>query len=206
MPSYLDLGLIVVVLVSALLSMVRGFTREVLAIASWGVAAMAAYMFYPRLVPILTPYVHKPVFAIAGAVAIVFLVTLILVSLLTVRISDAILDSKIGALDRSLGFVFGAARGLLLCVVAFVFFTFLMQDKTLPSWAADAKAKPLLEGLGTQLEDMLPGDAASSLYKMLDHSKAAKDLGVPLDTISPPATTTPTTNPPAPNPPPTDKN
>ena len=46
--------------------------------------------------------------------AAVFFVTLIIVSLFTVRLSDAILDSKIGALDRSLGFVFGAARGFLL--------------------------------------------------------------------------------------------
>ena len=42
MPSYLDLGLLAVVLVSALLAMLRGFTREVLAIASWGAAAIAA--------------------------------------------------------------------------------------------------------------------------------------------------------------------
>ena len=41
MPSYLDLSLIVVILISALLAMLRGFTREVLAIASWIVAAAA---------------------------------------------------------------------------------------------------------------------------------------------------------------------
>ena len=39
MPSYLDLGLLAVVLVSALLAMLRGFTREVLAIAAWIAAA-----------------------------------------------------------------------------------------------------------------------------------------------------------------------
>ncbi len=51
MPSYLDLGLIVVVLVSALLAMLRGFTREVMAILSWGLAAAAAIYLYPSLVP-----------------------------------------------------------------------------------------------------------------------------------------------------------
>jgi membrane protein required for colicin V production len=45
MPSYLDLGLIVIILISALLSMVRGFTREVLAIGSWAAAAAAAALF-----------------------------------------------------------------------------------------------------------------------------------------------------------------
>ena len=34
--------------------------------------------------------------------------TLIVVSIITVKISDLILDSRIGAIDRTLGFVFGA--------------------------------------------------------------------------------------------------
>ena len=63
MPSYLDLAVLGIVLVSALLSMMRGFTREVLAIASWAAAAAAAYYFYPLLMPYLTPYIHKEIIA-----------------------------------------------------------------------------------------------------------------------------------------------
>ena len=59
MPSYLDLALLLIVAVSALLSMVRGFTREVLAIASWGAAAIAAYYLYPLVLPYVTPYIAK---------------------------------------------------------------------------------------------------------------------------------------------------
>ena len=66
--------------------------------------------------PYATPYIHKEIVAQAVSAAAVFFVTLIIVSLFTVRLSDAILDSKIGALDRSLGFLFGAARGFLLAV------------------------------------------------------------------------------------------
>ena len=72
MPSYLDLGLIVVVLVSALLSMLRGFTREVLAIASWAAAAAAAYYFYPMALPYIKPYIQKDTIAMAVAAAGVF--------------------------------------------------------------------------------------------------------------------------------------
>lgn len=171
MPSYLDIGLIVVVLVSALLSMLRGFTREVLAIAAWVVAAFAAWKLYPNLTPMLLPYVHKPIIAIGLAVAIIFLVALVLVSILTVRISDLVLDSKIGALDRSLGFVFGAARGLLLCVVAFLFFNFLMQDKKMPDWAAKARSMPMLASLSQSLQDMIPAGAADSVYQTIDKIK-----------------------------------
>src|SRR5271169_3224552 len=138
MPSYLDLGVLGVIFLSALLSMMRGFTREVLAIGSWAAAAAAAYYFYPHVVPYLEPYIHKPAVAQAVAAAIVFFATLIVVSLFTVRVSDAILDSKIGALDRTLGLLFGVARGFLLAVVGFAIFNWLVSEKQQPEWVKSA--------------------------------------------------------------------
>src|SRR5271154_1926242 len=124
MPSYLDIGLLVIIFVSALLAMLRGFTREVLAIASWGAAAVAAIYLYPLVLPYVPKaYISKDIIREGIAAALVFFVSLFIASLITARISDAVLDSKVGPLDRSLGFVFGAVRGLLLCVIAFVFFS-----------------------------------------------------------------------------------
>ena len=48
---YLDIGLIVVMLISGLLAMIRGFMREVLSIASWVVAALVTLYSYSRLLP-----------------------------------------------------------------------------------------------------------------------------------------------------------
>ena len=158
MPSYLDLGLIVIILISALLAMLRGFTREVLAIASWGAAAVAAVYFYPLVLPYVTPHISKPVLAQGVSAAAVFFVTLILVSVVTIKLSDIILDSKVGALDRSLGFVFGAARGLLLCVIAFVFFSWLVPTEKQPDWVKAAKMRPFLQATGEQLTNALPDD------------------------------------------------
>src|SRR5580692_2854319 len=163
MPSYLDLGVIVIVLISALLSMVRGFTREVLAIGSWVAAAAAAYFFYPYLMPYATPYIHKEVIAQAACAAAIFFVTLIIVSTFTVRISDAILDSKIGALDRSLGFLFGVARGFLLAVVAFAIFNWLVSEKQQPEWVRTAKTRPVLTDTADKIVAMLPEDAAATV-------------------------------------------
>ena len=174
MPSYLDIGLIAIILVSALLAMLRGFTREVLAIASWGAAALAAIYFHPLVLPYVKPYVSKDVVALAISAAIVFFVVLILVSLITIKISDAILDSKVGPLDRSLGFVFGAVRGLLLCVIAFVFFTWIVPEKSQPIWVKTARMKPLLQSTGNELMAMLPDDPEGILAK-LKKSKAATD-------------------------------
>jgi membrane protein required for colicin V production len=172
MPSYLDLGLIVVVLISALLSMLRGFTREVLAIGSWAAAAGAAYYFHPLLLPFVKTYIQKDTIALAVAAGAVFFVTLIIVSILTVRLSDAILDSKVGALDRSLGFLFGAGRGLLLCVVAFVFFNWLVADKNQPEWVKTARTRPLLQATGDQLMAMLPDDPESTFLNRFKKPKS----------------------------------
>ncbi len=181
MPSYLDLGLIAIILISALLAMLRGFTREILAIASWGAAALAAIYFHPLVLPYVKPYVNKDVVAIALSAAIVFFVVLILVSLITVKISDAILDSKVGPLDRSLGFVFGAVRGLLLCVIAFVFFTWLVPEHSQPQWVKDARMKPLLVSTGKELMAMLPDDPEGLLAK-LRKPKNGTEEQAPADT------------------------
>ena len=163
MPSYLDLGILAIILVSALLSMMRGFTREVLAIGSWAAAAAAACYFYPVVLPYAKPYIHKDIVAQAVSAAAVFFATLIVVSLLTVRLSDAILDSKIGALDRSLGFLFGAARGFLLGVIAFSIFNWLVAEKQQPEWVQTAKTRPALVDTANWIIALLPDDAAATI-------------------------------------------
>ena len=175
MPSYLDLGVIAVVFVSALLSMLRGFTREVLAIGSWGAAAAAAYFFHPLALPYVKPYIAKDTIALAVAAGAVFFVTLIVVSLITVKISDMILDSEIGALDRSLGFLFGAGRGYLLCAIAFVFFAWLVPEKSYPAWVQNSKTRSWLEATGSSLQAMLPENLDTSLSKILKKKGGAGD-------------------------------
>ena len=200
MPSYLDLGLIVVVLISALLSMVRGFTREVLAIGSWAAAAVAAYYGYAFVLPYVKPYIAKDTLALAASAAIVFFVTLILVSIITIKISDVILDSKIGALDRTLGFIFGAVRGFLLCAVAFLFFDWLVADKQKPDWVKTAKLRPYLEQTGTAMKSFLPDDPDKTLLKNLKFPKGGTSPDAPADPAEPaaPPKTTDVTPPNAP--------
>ncbi len=176
--TILDLVVIGVVLISALLAAVRGFTREVLAIASWVAAAAVAWVFHPQLVPFIKQYIPassaQDTIALVAAIAALFLGTLIVVSLITARVSDFVLDSRIGALDRTLGFVFGAARGLLLAVIGYVFFTALVGSEKLPVWAKDAKAKPMLEETGRSLIAMLPQDVNADFIKNLLKKPAAE--------------------------------
>jgi membrane protein required for colicin V production len=196
MPSYLDLAVLGVILVSALLSLMRGFTREVLAIASWGAAAAAAYYFYPKVMPYASPYIHKEIVAEAVSAAAVFFVTLIIVSLFTVRLSDAILDSKIGALDRSLGFLFGAARGFLLAVIAFSIFNWLVAEPQQPEWVRTAKTRPALLESADKIIAMLPEDAATTLEGWVkSKNAAAAPAEEPPDQLTAPPATVPAASP-----------
>jgi uncharacterized membrane protein required for colicin V production len=120
--AILDLVVIGVVVISALLAAVRGATREVLAIVAWVAAFAVAPGICIRLrCPTRGNTSTNDNIALVAAIGGIFLVTLIIVSLITVKISDAILDSRIGAIDRTLGFVFGAFRGFLICAIGWIF-------------------------------------------------------------------------------------
>src|SRR5262245_10312353 len=120
--TLLDIILIGVMLVSGLLAMIRGFMRAAASIAAWVIAAAVTLYFYAKLLPFAKSYFDNDIIAAAVVVGGTFLITLLLVSVITVRFSDMVLDRRIGALDRTLGFLFGLARGLIIVVVEFMIF------------------------------------------------------------------------------------
>jgi membrane protein required for colicin V production len=167
MPITLLDGILVgFTLVSAMLAMVRGFSREILSIASWAAAAAAAFFFYPYVVPYIAPYVDNDKIQMAAAAGVVFVVALIVVTLITMRIADFIIDSRVGALDRALGFLYGAARGILVVAVGLLFFDWLVGANP-PAWITQAKSRPFLEQIGAKLQSLLPDDPENSILKKL---------------------------------------
>jgi len=165
--TLLDIVLIVVMLISGLLAMVRGVMREILSIIAWVLAAGATLYSYAKLLPLAKQYFNNDIVATVAVIAGVFLITLLVVSVLTVRLSDMVLDSRVGALDRTLGFLFGLARGLVIVVVAFIFFTWLVPDRSQPEWVKSAKSRVVLTGTGQWLMSMLPEDPESTILKRL---------------------------------------
>src|SRR4051812_6094680 len=169
--TLLDILLLVVMLISGLLAMIRGFMREILSIGAWGVAALATLWAYAKVLPIAQGYFSNNTVATVVTVGGVFLVTLLVVSIITVRISDMVLDSRVGALDRTLGFLFGLGRGLIIVVIAFLFFAWLVPDRSQPEWVKNAKSRVVLQGTGQWLMSMLPDDPESTILKRLKRNK-----------------------------------
>lgn len=159
----LDIILIILMLVSGLLAMIRGFSREVLSISSWVIAGITALAFYKALSPTVAEYTltylgtDNELIPQVIAGVLIFIVVLIIVSLITLKIADFIVDSKVGALDRTLGFLFGAVRGFLLVMVFALFAEFLFSE-SVPNWVTNAKSKPLIDSVGESLINAIPDD------------------------------------------------
>ena len=152
--SWLDIILVAIMLLSGFLAMVRGFTREVLSIFSWAVAAVAALYLTPKYWTLVESYFPSPGFAQIAFAAGVFIIFLVVVSLITLRISDTVLDSRVGALDRTLGFLFGLARGFLLVAIVFILFSALARVQ--PEWVSSARSYPILQQTQVAIESLLP--------------------------------------------------
>ena len=172
--TILDGILIFVMLASALLAMIRGFTREVFSIASWVAAALITYLYWEDVLPFVKEYIADKNLSLGATVAGLFFITLIVVSLITMRISDLILDSRAGPLDRTLGFIFGAARGLILVVIAVLFLNFFIAPDRQPVWIAEAKSKPWLDSIGADLLNRLPEDPEGEILERFKSDDAER--------------------------------
>src|SRR6516165_4137874 len=159
--TLLDVILLLVMLVSGLLALIRGFMREILSIGAWGVAALVTLYSYPRVLPLAKQYFASDSVAAAVSAGGIFLGTLLIVSIITARISDMVLDSRVGAL----------ARTLVIVVVAFLFFAWLVPDRSQPEWVRSAKSKLVLQNTGQWLMSMLPDDPESTILKRLKKPK-----------------------------------
>lgn len=186
--TLLDGILLLVVLISAVLAMIRGFTREVFSIASWIAAAAIAYIFWDDVLPYVQRYVDDKNIALGITVAGLFFVTLLVVSIITMRISDFVLDSRAGPVDRILGFCFGAARGLVLVIIAVLFLNFFIAPDRQPEWIAAAQSKPWLDSLGQNLMNRLPEDPEAEIMEKLRGERGgAPSPAAPDETVQEPA-------------------
>lgn len=192
MFTTVDVGVAVLVLISAILATARGFTREILSLATWaGAAAIAAYMYFYQS-GLAAQYFDNELLATGVTVVGSFLVALIVLHLLTMWIGDLVVDSRVGPLDRTLGFVFGAARGVLICIVAAVFAQFLLRAED--PLIKDSKSYPPLLSAGEYIIGLLPPDIEQQFRDFLERGGNAEQTAPPDDAGNAPASSEPTPN------------
>ncbi|MCZ2328547.1 CvpA family protein [Bartonella sp. F02] len=163
--TILDGIVIAIVLFSAFLAMLRGFSREALSLLSWIVSAIATLFLFKPLLPFTEQYLSNKMVALIATLITIFIIVLVITSIITLKISDFIIDSRIGVLDRTIGFVFGACRGLLIMVICIILLNALIKPEQQAHWLKNAKTKPLLDSLSQKVLTILPKDLDSTLDK-----------------------------------------
>jgi membrane protein required for colicin V production len=183
MLTAFDVGVGILVLISAILATARGLTREVLSLATWaGSAAIAAYMYFNHT-DFARSLIAEPIVADIATVLVSFIVALIVLHLITMWIADLVVDSKIGPLDRTLGFLFGVARGVIIAVVVVIFGVWLLQPN-IPTWASESKSLPILQDFGDSLIAMLPEDLERQVTDFLQKRGGVGGDESPIDVPS----------------------
>jgi membrane protein required for colicin V production len=151
--SALDIVVILLVGGGMLFGWLRGFVAEVLSLLAWFLAILALRLLY-------TPVAHaleRPIGTASGAAVLAFILIFGLVffggKLASRRIGRRVRDSFISPLDRVLGAVFGALKGLIGATILFMVlniafsFSFLSSGggRGRPEWMTNAASYGLLK-------------------------------------------------------------
>lgn len=163
--TFLDGGVLVVVLISAILAYSRGLVREILSIVGWIAAGIAAYTLTPtvepllREVPVLSDLIGGScMLSIIVAFAVVFAVALIVVSIFTPLFSGMIQKSALGGIDQGMGFLFGVARGILLVLIALILYDNIFAEGDRLNIVENSKSREILSESQSNLAAMLPNE------------------------------------------------
>ncbi len=152
-----DLGIIVFIGLSGLFAFARGFVKEVLSIIAWFGASLAALYAFPYLRPFALRFTPSPEVADATSSLIAFIIALVILSFITAAVARRVKDSPLSAIDRTLGLVFGVARGALLAVLIFIALSYTLPALgAVPPWFSQARTRPLLQEGADALKRLAP--------------------------------------------------
>ncbi len=137
-----------------MLSIIRGAVREVLSLAAWVLAFWVAQTYTVEFAALLPETLSNPSLRLMTGFALVFLTVLVVMSLVAILCSKLVKASGLSVADRSLGVVFGLARGFLM-VLILVLLGGLTSLPKQPMWK-DALFSSQLERVATYVKTWLP--------------------------------------------------
>ena len=190
----LDLAVLAVIVISAIFAFARGFAREALSIAAWVGAAAITYFAFNRVYAAVAHFVATPLLADLIAAAGLFVISLIVLTILTSYVARFVQSSALSPIDRTLGLIFGLARGLVLVSLAYLVVDISLPQNDRPVWVREAKSQPFLLHGADMLRSVLPeglqvksATTADDMQRMLDPAADARKAMRALSTPAAPA-------------------
>lgn len=150
----LDWAIIIVIAVSMMISLVRGFLREVISLATWATAVWVSLHYTDQVSVVLSGMITSPVLCTLMSIALLFFATLIAGVFLNVLIGGVMLRSKLSVADRFLGVAFGATRGILLVTLVTLVGSLSMFSEAI--WWQQAELMPYFERNAAWIAQYLP--------------------------------------------------
>lgn len=154
--NWVDLAIIAVIGFSGILAFMRGFVREVMGIGAWVGAVIFAWWATPFVRDRFRGWIANPDIADPAAAAAMFVVGLIFLSIVAGMIGSVVRGSVLSGIDRTLGVVFGFARGAALVVMAYVIAGMVVVAEKWPPAVLDAQLLPYVFRGATLLASELP--------------------------------------------------
>lgn len=173
--NVVDLAVLAVLLISAVFAYARGLIHEILSIGGWIGAIFATIYGYPYIQPFARKLIPIQLVADLAAGVLFFVVTLFTFSLIIRGISKHVQESSLNILDRSLGFLFGLARGAVIICLVYMGIEFLMSPAEQPKWVTGAKSMPLILKGADAIRAVIPEDVEKTLRSAVPG--ADKDKG-----------------------------
>jgi len=159
--AWIDIAIIALVVLSAVLSLFRGFVKEALALASWLVALWVSMIFYQDLAGVLSQWISEPSVQNIAAFSILFICVLLLGALVNYLAGKLVVKTGLAATDRMLGVVFGVARGFVIVAIMVLFagLTPMPQD----SWWQSSQLIGYFQEFALWMREYLPGDISRNI-------------------------------------------
>lgn len=171
-----DIGVVLIVIMSGALAFWRGFLREVLSIMAWVGAVLITLQLLPLLRPLARQYISIDIVADSVAAAVAFVVSLVVLSVVSGMLAGRVRNSGMNTLDRSLGVLFGLLRGAVLVSLAYLAIFLLYRDRDLPENIATAQVTPTVHMGAKLLLYLVPEELSAGSRRMMDEFDA---LGIP---------------------------
>ncbi|HEY3917151.1 MAG TPA: CvpA family protein [Stellaceae bacterium] len=152
-----DFVVIGVILISGIFAYARGFVREALSLAAWILAGMVAAYAYPYVVPLAEKVLPRGMVANGAAATVVFILALVILHMIAGGMVKRVRSSALSPVDRSLGLLFGLARGAIIVCLAYIALAWMLPPgKERPRWFADSRSLPYVEAGADALRGFIP--------------------------------------------------